>query len=360
MTDTVMINGRDGKYEISKDAQKEITIKWYKTEAQMCDAFFEYLDTLGEVILVGYNSSMSFQMTHCFLDCGYDLPWLLQRCSTKFSTVLQHISFKYLGSCKTIISKIVERPQWHIVDAMRSAADYLVQNSLRPSSLSLKNVAEAMEIQVNKLESDFTLYKKLFSDREGDLTEFVRYGVRDCIVTKHVLEKTQALVIALQQAEDFNLWMSLALHGTTAQKIEAYLLQQYRKQGYMPAYEGRERTVAIEGAYTFKGETFCDKFSGQSDAVSLYPSLLCMLKASPENIVDDSDAKFCEWEGVEGGLCKVGFRGANGILDKEVQRLMDDRVAKKGELKIIKQKMVNASPEELKRLKREYNIVDVQ
>lgn len=39
---------------------------------------------------------------------------------------------------------------------------------------------------------------------------------------------------------------------------------------------------------------------------------------------------------------------------------MDDRVAKKNELKIIKQKMIGASPDELQRLKREYGIVDVQ
>lgn len=55
-----MINSRDGKYEVSKSVQKEVTIKWYETEAKMCDAFFDFLDTLGEVILVGYNSSMSF------------------------------------------------------------------------------------------------------------------------------------------------------------------------------------------------------------------------------------------------------------------------------------------------------------
>jgi hypothetical protein len=86
----------------------------------------------------------------------------------------------------------------------------------------------------------------------------------------------------------------------------------------MPAYEGRDRTAAIEGAYTYKGETFCDKFSGQSDAVSLYPSLLCMLKASPENIVDDVNAKFCEWDGVKNEKCVVGFSGDHGILDVEV------------------------------------------
>jgi hypothetical protein len=185
-----MINSRDGEYKIDETVQSDIAITWYKTEALMCDAFLDFLDSLGEVILVGYNSSMSFDMTHCWADCGYDLPWILQRCSTRFQTVLQHISFKYLGSCRTIITKIVERPMWHIVDAMRSAADYLLQNALRPSSLALKNVAEAMEIPVNKLDSDFALYRKMFSERKGDLTDFVRYGMRDCVVTKLVLEKT--------------------------------------------------------------------------------------------------------------------------------------------------------------------------
>lgn len=82
-----------------------------------------------------------------------------------------------------------------------------------------------MDIPINKLDSDFSAYKDLFTNREGDLSDFIKYGVRDCLVTKQVMEKTQAIVIALQQANDFNIWMSLALHGTTAQKIEAYLLQ---------------------------------------------------------------------------------------------------------------------------------------
>lgn len=118
----------------------------FSNEIQMVDSFVELLDTLGQVILIGYNSSQSRITTDSIQHhlVGFDLPFILSRCSFVLTPVCKNFRHPFFTaqSCIEVIK--IQQKSWFILDALPFVAKYLKTAKISPESLKLSDVAKAL------------------------------------------------------------------------------------------------------------------------------------------------------------------------------------------------------------------------
>jgi hypothetical protein len=75
--------------------------------------------------------------------------------------------------------------------------DLEVNKKMNVSSLSLKSVAEAYGLKINKDEISFREQREILLTRNGDITDLLAYGIKDVIVLRELQEKLQGVNNAL-------------------------------------------------------------------------------------------------------------------------------------------------------------------
>lgn len=264
ITDTILVNNQCD-YRYKQESLSGIKILLFETEEQTCRFFFKLLSAAKDCVCVAYNGSGTLRPraneSGRIVDkdnSGYDLPWIINRSRQSWSPIYQKFNSKtwtqkddnnnaILANC---ISKILELPRVHFIEAMRSVTDAINMNKMTVQSLSLSSVCEAFNIQQQKLDISHHEQWDLLQQHGADITDLLVYGIRDVVCLHELMLKIGSVYDSVALCETWNMPLSWCFHKTQAQGLEHYFIGLYRKQGYLTCYLPRDEQCQFKGAYT--------------------------------------------------------------------------------------------------------------
>ncbi len=300
--------------------------KVVKNEKEMIDEFCNVLRENEVDVLSGYNSSV------------FDIPYLKARANAvKTKLKLGR------GDSSPKINKVGMTTHVKIEGRVHSDIYYLIR---------ILAAAQAIKLQRHTLEE---VYKELIGGpewkvdmlsiyqmwddekRRGDL---VRYGIKDAEATYEIFEKIFPLQV--EMARLIKIPLSMISGSTTGQMVEALLMDESFKRGYMipsrpSGYAANERySKPIQGAYVKLPQPGIYENIVVFDFRSLYPSIITSHNIDPYTI--NCTHKECKTGANKAPNGNHFCTKTQGLVPSAIKNLLELRKKVKAELKNAEKK----------------------
>ena len=272
-----------GSADKGNDLCDDFELRFFKTEKDLLEGFFELLQQVDPDVLIGWNV-IGFDLDFIARKCEqFNLPLALGR-GGEASIILQVGS----GASPVKIARVPGRAVLDGIDMLRAAfwsfesfaLDYVGQQLLgRGKTISAKN----------KVEEINSLY-------QNNKAELARYNIEDCRLVTEIFAKADLISFAVKRAQMTGL--PIDKMGGAVQTFDNLYLPRLHRKGYVAAVTPADQNLSSPGGYVLDSVPGLYRNVIVLDFKSLYPSIirtflidpLGLAIAGPDAIAGSSDA----------------------------------------------------------------------
>jgi DNA polymerase elongation subunit (family B) len=254
------------------NTRKDVTYKFYPTEAQMLREFTMYWQDNCPDVVTGWNINF------------FDIPYLVRR----ITNVLGESFAKKISPWDMIQErKVTMRGNEEITYDIQGVAmlDYLdlykKYTYTAQESYRLDHIA-FVELGERKLENPGNSFKEFYTNHWDT---FVEYNIKDCALVDRLEDKMKLIELQLTMA--YNAKINYEDVFSQVRMWDAIIYNHLRDKGIViPQNTGNRKDAQFEGAYVKEPLVGLHKWVASFDLNSLYPHLIMQYNISPETLLD--------------------------------------------------------------------------